>query len=312
MPPKKPNKTIEGLDTPHPRSIVRFRPADWSSKLIASGLSAEPLTLHYFAIRALGELPRLMLELAQIPYDSVMYWNTTEYKELAPFGQMPLLTGGDLDDNDMILSQSSSIVRFIAKEANLDGSENGAVGEARADMIYECSKDLSANKGAIHSTTDEERAKLHAMLAKTVELLDEYEGPFFSGMSITYGDVAMWHALATIEELKPGYLKQHGFVELAEFVTEVAELPPIANYLASPRRMPITANEVGDTPWAADGYKYKTPISADAYAEEYEEPAYVLGGDDDTDDEHDDDDDEEEEEEEEPEASKPAAKKSRK
>jgi hypothetical protein len=59
--------------------------------------------------------------------------------------------------------------------------------------------------------------------------------------------------------------------------------------------MPITANEIGDTPWAADGYKYKTPLSADAYAEEYVEPACVLGGDED-DDETDSEDDEDEEE----------------
>jgi glutathione S-transferase len=33
-----------------------------------------------------------MLELADVPYDSVMYFSreTKEYKEYAPFGQMPL------------------------------------------------------------------------------------------------------------------------------------------------------------------------------------------------------------------------------
>lgn len=52
MPAKKTaTKTIEGLSDSHPRSIVRFRPADWSPNLIASGLSAEPFVLHYFAIR---------------------------------------------------------------------------------------------------------------------------------------------------------------------------------------------------------------------------------------------------------------------
>ena len=48
--------------------------------------------LHYFYLRGLGEVPRLMLELAEVPYDSVMYFSreTKEYKEFAPFGQMPL------------------------------------------------------------------------------------------------------------------------------------------------------------------------------------------------------------------------------
>ena len=30
-------------------------------------------------------------------------------------------------------------------------------------------------------------------------------------MCVTYGDVGMFHALSTIEEVKPGYLKKHDF-----------------------------------------------------------------------------------------------------
>ncbi|KAG8469850.1 hypothetical protein KFE25_006305 [Diacronema lutheri] len=288
MPPKK-GKTIDSLSGPHPRAVVRFRPADWSPVLIASGLSAEPYTLHYFAIRGLGELPRLMLELAQMPYDSVLYWDTKEFKAAAPFGQMPLFMGGDLEDADQVLCQSSSIVRYIAKEANLDGSEQGAVGESRADMVFECSKDLGSNKNAIHTQTDADKEKFHGMLTKASELLDEYEGPFFSGMAATYGDVGMFHSLSTVEELKPGYLKANGFEDLSAFVTMFAELPPIAAYLASSRRMPLTNNEVGDVPWAADGYKYKTPLNAELYAEEYVETTYQLRGDGDDDDDDDDD-----------------------
>eukprot|EP00304_Pavlova_gyrans_P002324 CAMPEP_0206041972 /NCGR_PEP_ID=MMETSP1466-20131121/6274_1 /ASSEMBLY_ACC=CAM_ASM_001126 /TAXON_ID=44452 /ORGANISM="Pavlova gyrans, Strain CCMP608" /LENGTH=309 /DNA_ID=CAMNT_0053416677 /DNA_START=27 /DNA_END=956 /DNA_ORIENTATION=- len=309
MPPKK-NTKLEGLRSEHPRAVVRFRPADWSANLVASGLSAEPMTLHYFAIRGLGELPRLMLELCQIPYDSVMYWTTTEFKEIAPFGQMPLLMGSELDDEDQILCQSATIVRYLAKEASLDGSEQGAVGEARADMIFECSKDITSNKGAIHTNETE---KLHGMLTKATELLDEFEGPYFSGMSVTYGDVGMFHVLSTIEEVKPGYLKKNGFEDLAAFVKLFSELPPIANYLSSDRRMPLTANEVGDKPWSPDGYKYLKPVNAEAYSEEYVEPVFQL--DDDDDDDDDDEmieDGEEEEEEEEADGAKPPAKKAKK
>ncbi|KAJ1637799.1 hypothetical protein T492DRAFT_1140357 [Pavlovales sp. CCMP2436] len=313
MAPAKKSVMIAGLNGPHPRSVAEFRPADWTPNLIASGLSAEPLTLHYFAIRGLGELPRLMLELAQMPYDSVMYWDTKEFKDLAPFGQMPLLMGGDLDTQDTVLCQSSTIVRYIAKESHLDGSEQGAVGEGRADMVFECSKDLSSNKNAIHATIDAEKEKLHGMLKKAEEMLDEFEGPFFSGMTVTYADVGMFHVLSTIEELKPGYLKSNDFAELSDFVTLFAELPAIAAYLTSGRRMPLTANEVGDVPWAADGYKYKgAGIQADLYAE-YVERVYSLGGDDDS--EEDDEDDsemEEVEEEEEVGAKRPAAKKAKK
>lgn len=137
-----------------------------------------------------------MLELAQIPYDMVMYWNTKEYKDLAPFGQMPLLMGGDLEDEDQILCQSGAIVRYLAKETSLDGSEAGPVGEARADMIWECSKDILGAKEQVKGT---EKEKLHGMLTKATEMLEEFEGPFFSGMSVTFGDIGMFNSLNVIE-----------------------------------------------------------------------------------------------------------------
>jgi glutathione S-transferase len=316
-----------------------------------------------------------MLELAQMPYDSVLYWDSKEFKDYAPFGQLPLLTGNDLDDEDQVLCQSSAIVRYIARETNLDGSESGAVGEARADMVFECSKDLSASKTAIHATVEADKEKFHGQLKMAEELLTEFEGPYFSGMAVTYADVGMFHQLVTVEELKPGYLKKNGFEvrhtamapnhtsrpnhttswpghtttrpghttttptlprapapascpahtrlachppgcapaplqALSVFVERFAALPPIANYLSSPRRMPLTANEVGDKPWAADGYKYKVPLSAEPYLEEYkDEEALMLDGDDD---EEDDDDDEDEDEEEEEPEGKRASKKARK
>jgi hypothetical protein len=69
------------------RCACQCAPPD--ERKLGGGAGAE---LHYFFLRGLGEVPRLMLELADVPYDSVMYFSreTKEYKEYAPFGQMPL------------------------------------------------------------------------------------------------------------------------------------------------------------------------------------------------------------------------------
>ena len=61
----------------HPRVISRARFA---------GKNQPPKELHYFCLQVLGELPRLLLEVSQTPYDSVMYFGKGEYKEFAPFG----------------------------------------------------------------------------------------------------------------------------------------------------------------------------------------------------------------------------------
>ena len=38
------------------------------------------MELHYFCLRGLGELPRLMLEVTGTAYDSVMYFDSKEYR----------------------------------------------------------------------------------------------------------------------------------------------------------------------------------------------------------------------------------------
>ena len=81
-----------------------------------------PKTLHYFAIQALGELPRLLLEYTQTPYDSVMYFvGRNKYKEFAPFGQLPCYQGAELGEG-VFIAQSSAICRHIARQAGIAGT----------------------------------------------------------------------------------------------------------------------------------------------------------------------------------------------
>lgn len=99
--------------------------------------------LHYFFLRGLGEVPRLLLELTQTPYDSVMYFSRKNpkektYKAIAPFGQMPLYTDDELQGT--FLAQQGAIVRHIAKRLGLGGKNNKD--EATIDMLYEGAKDI--------------------------------------------------------------------------------------------------------------------------------------------------------------------------
>ena len=61
-----------------------FRPLSGDSHRIAEwplrAGEPVPITLEYFAIRALGELPRLLLEVLEVPYDSVYHFGGGYYK----------------------------------------------------------------------------------------------------------------------------------------------------------------------------------------------------------------------------------------
>jgi hypothetical protein len=59
-----------------------------------------------------------MLEATETPYDSVMYFNTNEYKQIGQWGQMPLLKMPHSFGEDF-LAQSSTIVRHIAQVSTL-------------------------------------------------------------------------------------------------------------------------------------------------------------------------------------------------
>ena len=88
----------ESLAAQRPPSVVRVAPLD----------DPPDVTLEYFALRGLGELPRLILELTGIPYDSVYHFGTGVYKPYAPFGQLPVLRDGPL-----LICESGAIARHV-------------------------------------------------------------------------------------------------------------------------------------------------------------------------------------------------------
>merc|ERR1712110_1240558 len=63
---------------------------------------------------------RLLLEVSQTPYDSIMYFGKGEYKEFAPFGQLPVYKGPEL--GGVLLAQSDAVCYHIARETGLAGA----------------------------------------------------------------------------------------------------------------------------------------------------------------------------------------------
>lgn len=244
-----------GLTAPLPPCVAHARFAGKEGQL--------PKQLHYFAIRGLGELPRLMLEASETNYDSVMYFFGVHHKNVGPFGQLPVYKGSELD---FPLAQSSAICRHIARETGLAGSSAGDI--ARQDMLHELARDVVDKKSQVHNEGGIDE-KFSALLKSAEDLFAKSEGAYFFGQKFGWGDVSMFNSLQTLEDVKPGFLG--AWVQLNKFREAMASVPSIKAYLASPRRFPLTANELGKGHTGAGGYEYVSPLNPEVVSKLHEQ-----------------------------------------
>ena len=246
-----------GFVCEHPPTVLQ-RQAEWP---LRCG-DPVPITLEYFCLRALGELPRLLLEVCDVPYDTVYHYLGGYFKPYSPFGSLPVYREGDL-----LLTQSSAICRHIADKFGIAGSTCDERG--KVDMWFELAKDIKSKKAAVYDMEKHaDAAKLRQFLVPAEATCD---GKYFVGASLTLADVAMFEALQAMVECNSDCLK--GYPTLNTFVANFAARPQIAAYLASPRRLPLTANEDGKAPHSGmAGYTFKEPLDPRVYAVEWQVP----------------------------------------
>lgn len=231
-----------------------------------SGDADPTITLEYFCLRGLGELPRLILEVTGTPYHNVFHFMQSKYKEYAPFGQLPVLRDGDL-----LLVQSGAIVRHLARKTCIDGVT--LADKAKVDMYYELAVDIRGKMAAVYDNGKEsgDAKKLHTFLTAAESACD---GEHFVGGYLSLADVAMFHALNTMVELQPTSLDD--YAKLSAFVKSFASQPAVAAYLDSPRRVPLTHNELkkppSQTPKGLAGYEFIKPPRVGTYATLWQGP----------------------------------------
>lgn len=87
----------------------------------ATPVEVKPVKLTYFGVKAKGLLPMLVAEVGGIPYEweKVDMADWPAMKDSTPFGQLPVM-----DDGDVHIAQSNAIALYLAKKANLLGSED--------------------------------------------------------------------------------------------------------------------------------------------------------------------------------------------
>lgn len=214
---------ITSFSDAHPPVCLPFRPA-------GVVVPERVPRIEYLAIRALGEVPRLLLEVTNTPYDSILHFgDKTLWKSRAEFTQLPIYSDASL--GDFYLAQSGAIVRHIARTTGTDGDT--PMRKALADMAYEASKDIydakvciaamsrrpcmsnicttfvecvpSRTQGGIYpESTDAQKTKLKGYL-EGVERMLSRGGPYTGGAGTWRGSALTnaWRVLSLILVLAP-------------------------------------------------------------------------------------------------------------
>ncbi len=196
--------------------------------------------LTYFRGRGRAETTRWMLAAAGVDFINIAVDTPEELAALRasgklPFDQMPLL---ELDGRN--LSQSSAMIRYLARRAGLYGADDA---EAMwCDMIAGVVADFAETglQAAFKPTEAVARDDLTARFAKfgprfEARIADQGSG-YSAAAQMTFADVVLAEALSSYLEWVPDILDATPL--LAALYQSVTTQPGIAAYLASDLRYP--------------------------------------------------------------------------
>lgn len=201
--------------------------------------------LIYFNLRARGEVTRLLLEVAGVPYEDsrVDFTRWPDLKKDTPFGQLPIL-----EIDGVRICQSNTIARYLANKYGLAGKTE--LEKARADMIVDCSEDVTKEISKLIVEKDEakrnelkqklENELLPNYFAKFEALLKENKNGdgYFVGDSMTWADITIANGSSWINLLELGNpADKHP--KLKALVERVESHPKIAAWIKKRPATPL-------------------------------------------------------------------------
>jgi len=220
----------------------------------------KPLLLTYFSIIGLGEVPKLLLAESQMPYECFACIGgedqslAVQWRSRSPNGLLPTLSGAGIPRSTPI-SQSSTIIRFLAKKLGMDGKDS--IESALIDILFETAKDLNSKKEEIVSTTsskDYSVAKGPFATGKRIEkMLKNMSDPKDGNAALNYGQIQLFHVLEGLHASRGGCVEENLGSVLEGFRVDVRSRAGVKEYLSSKARFPWTKGELG-----GEGYVYAT------------------------------------------------------
>lgn len=201
--------------------------------------------LTYFRGRGRAETTRWMLAAAEVAFVNLAIDTPEDLAALRasgklPFDQMPLLEIDGLN-----LSQSSAMIRFLARRGGLYG--NGDRDAMWCDLITGVAADFAetAIQAPFKPSEAVAIADMEARFAKfgpRFEARIAEQGSGFSASDdMTFADVVLAEALSAYLEWCPAILADTPHLE--SLYRRVIDSPGIADYLASDRRYPTPGSD---------------------------------------------------------------------
>ncbi|XP_048583218.1 glutathione S-transferase Mu 2 [Nematostella vectensis] len=137
-------------------------------------------------------------------------------------------------DGDIRLTQTSAIMRHIARQHDLCGKTEEE--KCLCDMIDYEIKDFFPGffKATYFTNNFEEDIKVYLKGIRTlVKRFANFLGtnPYFAGQNLTFADFNVWEALDQLRTLDPTILDGHD--NLKGFMKRIQELPGVREYMAS-------------------------------------------------------------------------------
>ncbi|XP_075433345.1 glutathione S-transferase Mu 4-like [Ascaphus truei] len=205
--------------------------------------------LGYWYIRGLAHSIRLLLEYTGTLYEEKLYvtgdapdydqsqWLDEKEKLGLDFPNLPYLL-----DEDVKLTQSNAILRYIARKHGLCGELEGE--KHRVDLIENQVMDFRRDLVTIaynplfETLKGPYLEKLHVALTRFSRFLGD--GAWIAGEKITFADFLMYDVLDQHRMLEPTCLQN--FTNLQDFLTRIEALPHVAAYMKSPHFMKTPIN----------------------------------------------------------------------
>jgi len=198
--------------------------------------------LHYFPGRGRAETTRWMLAINHIKFDNVPIETPEMLLALRasgklPFDQMPLLEIEELN-----LSQSSAMIRYLARSGEYYGSTEEDV--VWCDMIAGAVADFAETslQAPFQPTKEIAVKSLQERFNKFGPRFESrlYKNGLCAGIKLTFADVLLAEAINSYLEWIPNILDKTPF--LNDLYKKVITTSGISAYLKSPQRYPMSGS----------------------------------------------------------------------
>ncbi|XP_037028435.1 glutathione S-transferase 1-like [Bradysia coprophila] len=194
--------------------------------------------LTYFDMRGRAESIRILFALADVFYvdNRVRHTDFAKLKPSLPFGQLPTLTL----DNGVVLSQSSTIGRFLAKKFGFHGKDE--IESAQIDEICDCIVDhelayWSCFDSKLEAATQKTRLENYMSVitpkyfSKFDQNLERKNGQYMVGESVTFADVRLVNHIEFFSEMTETNLIAD-FPYLQELARNITNIPRIKKWMS--------------------------------------------------------------------------------